>query len=162
VKLTGRRDIKLRYRTGYLYEREPATLKERFHQAIWRPQDVSDIALSAVPENTERGASLKLTIDATDVEMAQAGDRWTDKLDIFLVERDDAALHAKYTSHSLGLRLLPATYQQALREGIPIEQPIPDKPPAGSYRIVVIDENSGRMGSVTIPASAIASHPVHD
>lgn len=152
VKLAGRRDIKLRYRTGYLYEKEPASPKERFRQAIWQAQDVNDIALTATPANT---AGINLNIAASDLGIAQANDRWIDKLDIFLVERDDAALRAKVTGRSLVLRLLPATYQKVLREGIPVEQPLPDKTAAGSLRIVVVDENSGRMGSVTIPVSAL-------
>jgi len=32
-------------------------------------------------------------------------------------------------------------------------------PGVGSVRIVVLDENSGRMGSVTIPVAAITSKP---
>ena len=155
VKLAGRRDVKLRYRTGYLYEKEPVTLKERFQRAIWQPHDGNDIALTATPDRIGQAAALKLTIAATDLEIAQKGDRWTDRVDIFLVERDDAALYAKYTSHTLGLRLLPATYQKALRDGIQVDQPLPAKSTGGSYRIVVIDENSGRMGSVTVPASAL-------
>ena len=157
VKLTARRDVRLRYRTGYLYQKEPATLKDRFQQAIWQPQDVNDIGLTALSAPGAATASLKVSITATDLEIAQTGDRWTDKLDIFLVERDDAALHAKYTGRTLGLTLLPATYQKVLHDGIALEQPLPIKPSAGSYRIVVVDENSGRMGSVTIPVSAVAA-----
>jgi VWFA-related protein len=152
VKLTGRHDLTLRYRTGYLYEKEPATLKERFRQAVWKPGDVNDIALMATSDSTAGPAALRLTIAATDLEMAQAGDRWTDTLDIFLVERDDAAVHAKFNGRTLGLRLQPATYQKVLREGIVVDQPLPEKPNSGSFRIIVVDENSSRMGSLTIPA----------
>jgi hypothetical protein len=152
VKLAGRRDVKLRYRTGYLYEKEPATLKERFQRAIWQAQDVNEIALTAAPAPS---SGVNLTIAATDLDMAQANDRWTDKLDIFLAERDDASQRARVTGHSLVLHLLPATYQKALREGIPVQQPLPGKAAGGSLRIVVVDENSGRIGSVTIPASAV-------
>ena len=70
-------------------------------------------------------------------------------------ERDDAALRAKFSSPTLALRLFPATDEKVLREGIPVEQPLPQKPGTGSFRIVVVDENSGRMGAVTIPASAL-------
>jgi hypothetical protein len=51
VKLAGRRGVTLRYRTGYLYSKDPAALMDRFRQAIWRPLplDVSEIAISARP-----------------------------------------------------------------------------------------------------------------
>ena len=35
VKLAAKRDLRLRYRTGYLYAKDPASLKDRFKQAIW-------------------------------------------------------------------------------------------------------------------------------
>ncbi len=155
VKLTGRRDLKLRYRTGYLYEQEPATLKDRFRQAIFQPRDLNDIALTATLESPGKAAHLKLTIAVTDLEMAQSGDRWTDKLDIFLVQRDDAALHAKSTGRTLALNLLSTTYQRALGEGIVVDQPLPAKVAAGSLRILVVDENSRRIGSLTLPSSAL-------
>ena len=151
VKLTGRRNLTLRYRTGYLYETEPATAKERFHRAVWQPRDLNEIALTATPSGPASERSLKLNIAATDLEMAQAGNRWTDKLDIFLIERNDMAFRAKFNERTLGLRLLPATYQKALREGILIDQPLPAKSEAGTFRIIVVDENSGRMGTVTVP-----------
>ena len=53
------------------------------------------------------------------------------------------------------MRLKPATYAKLLQDGIPFDQYIEKRPDAGSVRIVVVDENSGRMGSVTVPAAAL-------
>jgi hypothetical protein len=71
------------------------------------------------------------------------------------VQREVSGTKAHITGQTLGLRLKPATYQQYLHDGIPFSQAIEAGPGIGSVRIVVLDENSGRMGSVTIPASAI-------
>jgi hypothetical protein len=51
--------------------------------------------------------------------------------------------------------LKQATYAKLLQEGIPFDQFVEKKQDTGSVRIVVVDENSGRMGSVTIPAAAL-------
>ncbi|MDR3727722.1 MAG: VWA domain-containing protein [Terracidiphilus sp.] len=155
VKLTGRRDLTLRYRTGYQYNKEPATLKDRFRQAVWQPADITEIVLTANPVLAAKGATLKLNIAATDLDLAQQGALWTGKLDIFLIERDDASLHAKVTGQTLGLRLRPATYERLMHEGIPFDMSVQPKPDTGSVRMVVVDENSGRMGSVTVPAAAL-------
>jgi len=155
VKPAARHDLTLRYRTGYLYDKEPATLKQRFQRAVWQPRYANDIALTAVALGSAPNRVLKINVAATDLEMAQTGEFWTDKLDIFLIERDDDTLHAKVTGHTLGLRLHPATYQKVLHEGIPFDQPSPFKPGAGSVRVIVVDENSGRMGSVTLPAQGL-------
>lgn len=158
VKVAGRRDVTARYRTGYLYEKEPATLKERFQNAVWHPADQSEIALTATPAHSAKPASLKLNIAATDLALAEQAGFWMDKLDIFLVQRDDAMLHAKLDGQTLGLRLKPSTYERVLKEGISVDEPIKSVPANGALRIVVVDENTGKIGTVTIPASAFANH----
>jgi hypothetical protein len=155
VKLTSRRDITLRYRTGYLYEKEPATLKERFQNAVWRPADFSEIALTATPAPNSNPAAVKLNVAATDLALAQQAGLWMDKLDIFLVQRDDALFHAKIDGETLAMRLKPATYEKVLKDGIDVDQQIKTIPDTGALRIVVIDENTGRIGTITLPASAL-------
>ena len=159
IKLVGKRDVALRYRNGYEYDKEPATLKERIRQAIWQPTDVAQIAISAIPQADSNGSLLRLNIAATDLALAQQADRWTDKLDIFLIARDDAALHAKIAGQTVGLRLHSATYQKILRDGLTFDERIETTVLAGSLRVIVVDQNSGRMGSITVPATAIKSKP---
>ena len=122
VRVATRRGVTLRYRTGYLYAKEPATLKDRFEQAIWQPLDATEIAISAHPGAASSGAALTLRIAATDVSLTQQGDRWIGKLDIFLVQRDDTGIHARVNGQSLVLRLKPATWQKLLSDGIPFDQ----------------------------------------
>ncbi len=155
VKLTSRRGVTLRYRTGYLFAREPSTLKERFQQEVWRPVDAGEIAVSADIARAGGSASVKLNIAGSDLGMQQQADRWMDKLDIFFIQRDDAGLHASLDGQTLGLRLKPATYQNVLAKGVPFEHAVAMQPGMGSLRVLVVDENSGRMGSVTIPGDSI-------
>ncbi len=151
VQLTTRRDIKLRYRTGYQYTRESTILKDRFRQVIWQPLDASEIGLSAQPVAASEGTTLKLSIAASDLDLKQQGGLWSDTLDVFLVRRDDTGLSAKVTGQTLRLLLKLATYNRLLREGVDFDQFVAADQKAGSVRIVVVDENSGRMGSVTLP-----------
>jgi VWFA-related protein len=156
VKLSARqRGLTLRYRTGYLYTREPATLKERFHEAVWRPVDANELALTAKVVLADTGANLQINIAAGDLSLVRQADRWTDKLDVFFIQRDDAGLHAQVEGKTLGLRLMPSTYQRLLPTGISFEHFVHLQPETASLRVVVVDENSGRMGSVTIPAPAM-------
>ena len=156
VKLPGRKDVKLRYRTGFFYREQPSTIKDRFRDAILEPEDATGIALTADPVPGSNGRTVKLAIAATDLAIAQKDAFWTDKLDVYLVQREVSGAKARVTGQTLRLRLSPATYQKYLREGIPFNQTLEAGPDVGSVRIVVLDENSGRMGSVTIPAAAIA------
>jgi len=56
---------------------------------------------------------------------------------------------------TLGLQLKSSTYQGLLSEGVPFEHFVQLKPGMDSLRVLVVDENSGRMGSVTIPTVAM-------
>ena len=154
VNLPARHGVTLRYRTGYQYATEPATLKERFQRAIWQSLDAIEIAIRVNPAPASEGATLKLNIATGDVALKQQDNRWVGKLDVFLVQRDDEGLHARVTGQTMRLTLKQATYERLLQEGIPFEQFIAKPPQTGSLRMIVVDENSGRMGSVTVPSSA--------
>jgi VWFA-related protein len=156
VKLTGKqRGLTLRYRTGYLYTKEAGTLKERFQQAVWLPVDANQVAVTAKVVSMEAGADVKIEIAAGDLGLAESAERWTGKLDIFFIQRDDAGLRAQVEGQTLGLRLKSSTYQNLLSSGVPYERFVQMKPATASLRVLVVDENTGRMGSVTIPASAL-------
>jgi len=155
VKLIGKqRGLTLRYRTGYLYTKEPATLKDRFQQAVWQPADANELTVTTKVLGMEQRANLKLNIAAGGLDVEQQSERWMDKLDVFFIQRDDAGLHAQVEGQTLGLRLKSSTYQKLLSTGIPYEHLVQLQPGTASLRILVVDRNSGRMGSVTIPVSA--------
>jgi VWFA-related protein len=159
VKLASRRDVTLRYRTGYKYDKEPTTLKERFSQAVWQPVDAGEISVSTKPITDAAGRALRITVAGADLDLAEQSALYTGKLDIFLVKRDEEGLHAKVSGKTVGLRLKPATYQKALNEGLTFDERIESKVDAGSLRVVVVDVNSGRIGSVTVPSTALEGRP---
>ncbi len=155
VKMVGRRDVVLRYRTGYKYDKEPMSLKDRFAQAVWEPLDASEIGVSTKAITDAAGHALRVTVAGTDLDLSQQSAVWMGKLDIFLVQRDATGQHAKVTGKTVGLRLQPATYQRAINEGLMFDERIDSTPVTGSLRVVVVDVNSGRMGSVTVPTAAL-------
>ncbi len=158
VKLAGHKDAVLRYRTGYQYDAEPTTLKDRFKRAIWEAADASEIAVSTKEISDAKGKALRVTVAGSDLSLSQQNALWMGKLDIFLVERDDVGEHATVSGQTVGLRLKPATYQRAMSEGLTFDERIDSKPASGtSLRVVVVDVNSGRIGSVTVPASALVA-----
>lgn len=159
VEVQGRNGIALHYRTGYFYAKEPATMKERFQQAVWQPADINEIAITATAQSDAQGRLLRLSVAEAGLALEKDGDRWTDKLDIFLVERDDADWHAKVSGVVEALRMLPATYEQTMRDGLTFNERIPSLPAAGVVRVVIVDENSGRMGTITVQPSAFGGNP---
>lgn len=158
VTLPARNDVKLRYRSGYLYSKEPASLKERFAQILWQPFDASEIRIAAHRAHATGGAAIILRIDAHDVGLSESVDRHTGKLDVFLVKRDDTGARAMVKEQSLAFNLSADGYQRVMRDGIPFQQYIDQTQNGESVRMIVVDETSGRIGSITLPAEVDASH----
>jgi VWFA-related protein len=159
VKLVGRRDVTLRYRTGYKYDKEPTTLKDRFKQAIWQPADASEIAVKARPVTDAAGNALRITVAGTDLDLAQQNALWMGKLDIFMVRRDEEGQRAAVSGKTVGLRLKQPTYEKAINEGLTFDERLEAKLDGGSLRVIVVDGNSGRIGSVTVPTTALGTKP---
>ncbi len=156
VKLAAvRKGVAVRYRTGYLYSKEPATLKERFQQAVWLPVDANQLAVTAQPTAFQGSLHVKIDINVGDLALEQKLGLWSGKVDVFLVLSDDAGVHAQIEGKRLGLELKPTTLQDLLKNGLSFERNVQLKPTITSLRVLVVDENSGRMGSVTIPAASL-------
>ena len=151
VTLPARHNVTLRYRTGYLYSQEPASLKERFAQMLWQPFDASDIAITARRAPAAGGAAITLNIAAADIGLVKKNDRWVGKVDVFLVKRDDTGVGAMVKQQTLALNLSQPTYEKVMRDGLPFQQYLDDRQKSESVRTIVVDENSGRMGSITLP-----------
>jgi len=157
VKMAGKKGVTLRYRAGYVYTKEATTLKDRFRAAIWRPLDTSEIGVTAEAEASGAMTQVKVNTTAADLGMEERGGRWMDKLDIFFIQRDDSGLHAQVEGQTLGLRLKSSTYQNLLAKGVPFEGAVAMRKGMSSIRVLVVDENSGRMGSVTIPSGVVTA-----
>jgi VWFA-related protein len=162
VRIPSRKDVKLRYRSGYLYSENASTTKDRFQQAIWSPRDATGIALTAEAVTAADSASgkgiVKLRIALPGLALQQQGGppvRWTDQLYIFVAERDDAAQKAAVSGDTLLLTLKQATYDSGMPAGIPYHRNVDPKSKLGSVRVIVVDGNSGKIGSVTLPSSAL-------
>ena len=112
------------------------------------------IALSATPTQSAGRPALHLNISARDLAFQLQAGLQTDMVYIFLVGRDDAALQAHVNGQTLALRLHPETYESTLRDGITFDQAISLKEEDDSIRVIVIDGNNDRLGSITLPASS--------
>jgi VWFA-related protein len=147
---TMRAGVTLRYRTGYQYSKEPATLKERFRKAVWEAGDGTEIGLTA----TMAGKDLDVRIAGSDLALAEQGGRWTGTVDVFVVTREKGGLHASATGQRMGLKLKASTYAESVKEGIPVREPLSGTGTADSVRVIVVDEGSGRMGWITLQPTA--------
>jgi VWFA-related protein len=161
LKAPTRKNVVLRYRSGYTYSEEAPSLQQRFQQAVWSPQDAAGIELTAQAvsaADSDSGKSMvRLRIGFPALAFRQQNGRRIDNLYIFVAERDDATQNAQVSGESLRLSLKQATYDTAMPAGIPYHRDVQPRSKLGSVRIVVVDGNSGKIGTITLPASAF--HP---
>jgi VWFA-related protein len=157
VKVAGRKDVKLRYRSGYLYNEVSTDTMQRMQQMIWNPQDATGVAFTvqAFPADAAGAGNVKLRISFPGIALEKHDDRWTDQLYIFVAQRDEATQQADVSGETLGLSLKQATYDSGLPAGIPYRHAVAPKSKFGSVRVIVVDSNSGKMGTVTVPYSAL-------
>jgi hypothetical protein len=121
--------------------------------AVNRDGEMSDIAVSAAMAPAETGLTVKVSIAAANVGMHQEDGRWMGKLEIALIQR--GGTRDRVDNLTLNLRLKPETRQRMLTEGIPFQYTLDMQSGMTSMRILVLDEITGRLGSVTIPSSAL-------
>ena len=165
LKIPSRKDVKLRYRTGYLYTEEATSTRQRFQQAVWSPEDATAIPLTAqavaAADSASGSPTIKLRIAFPGLALEQNSGhdstRWTDQLYIFVAQRDDAAQKATVSGDTLRLSLKQASYESGMPAGIPYQHAVEVQSKLGTVRVIVVDGNSGKMGSVTLPSSAF--HP---
>jgi hypothetical protein len=144
-----------------MYSEEAPSVQQRFQQAVWSPQDAAGIELTAQAvsaADSDSGKSVvRLRIGFPALAFRQENGRWTDNLYVFVAERDDATQSAQVSGETLRLSLKQATYDAAMPAGIPYHRDVEPRSKLGSVRIVVVDGNSGKIGTITLPASAF--HP---
>ena len=157
VKLVGHHDATLRFRSGYQYDNEPSTLKERFAQTVWQPVDAGEIGVSAKVISDAEGSALRVTVAGSDLVLRRGDSVWLGKLDIFLVDRDQGALRARVLGLTVGLRLKQATYDRAMKQGLTFDERLKTRQMGESLRVIVVDTASGRIGSVTVPSAALVA-----
>lgn len=155
LAVPNRKGIRLQYRTGYLYRRQPDSIRDQFRQALWSAADVTDLPLRATPANDAKGLLLKVVVGPEELSPVPGGNRWNDFLDIFVVSRDDVRRSAQVQGERVALHLRDATWQKVQQQGLAFNQLLNAPPSTGTLRLIVIDEHSGKLGSLTIPASSL-------
>lgn len=157
LAVPGHKGVHLQYRTGYLYRKQPLAIRDQFRQALWSAADVSDLPLQATPAADAQGLLLKVIVGPGDLSPVLGGNRWNDFLDIFLVSRDEVRRTAQVQGERVALHLRDATWQKVQHQGLAFDQRLTAPPSTGTLRLIAIDERSGKLGSLTIPASSFTA-----
>ena len=91
------------------------------------------------------------TIKANDVTLQKQQDRWTGAISMAVGVRDKDGKELFHKAETANLRFVQSSYDGIQQNGMTISGQVPLKPGAEQLRIVVRDDTSGNIGSITVP-----------
>jgi VWFA-related protein len=166
VKVDGH-DVEVHARNGYFAIADIASASQlaarRLADAVSSPLDATEIAFDvqadAIDASGARQLKLKITFDPNQFHFQQQSDRWTDNLAEVWAEFDAEGKKVDAHSQAVNLKPLTADYQQFLRKPFSYSETVAIAKGAERLRFVLRDENSGAIGSITIPLMRLFSAP---
>lgn len=159
VKVEGRGGMDVRYRKGYFdFQDKPADEKVRqaeIRDAVWSPLDSSALGVVVQTRRTDKPApnsmEMIVYVDPTGIGLTPKGDRMSGKIDVFFVQKNDRGREFNGKDDGIDLNLSKANYETMMHNGFSYHQVVPLVAQATQLRIIVRDNASGTIGSVTIP-----------
>ena len=158
-----RRGVDVRHRKGYfaIPAAAPAPAADRaaaMFDALSAPLDASAIGLTArVSPASGGGVTLTIRVDPDGIRLEGEGDRWEGRVAIAIAQGlPDGRLFDSLNT-VVPLRFDAATRERLLDEGLSLTRTIDIRLDAHQIRIAVMDPPTGRIGTVTIPASSARS-----
>jgi len=152
VKVKERPKITLLYRPGYLDARPEDNIEKELSDALWSPLDASGIGLTAnLSPSKSGGCEVRVVIDAGVLTLLHKEDRWTGKIDVSMVQKDEEGALYDREDQNIVPNVPAKTYRDMLDHGFTYNHTFSRIPNATQLRVVVHDQGSGNLGSVTVP-----------
>jgi VWFA-related protein len=153
-----RKGVRIQARTGY-YAGDDSTQTDTqpaLDSAISTNFDAAEIGLRATISNDRRYTQIEhfnLHIDANDLALPRQGSQYIAQLQIaiisYLANGDHDSQIRQFNSHYTA-----AERDQALKDGIEVNQDVRVEADARKVRFIVLDRESKALGSVTLPVNA--------
>jgi VWFA-related protein len=152
VKVPGKPDVTVRFRRGYIDARESPDPEAQLRDAVQSPLDANTIALTAeLIAGDDGGYDVKLNIGVGDLDLRQDDSgHWQGRIHVVLANRDKVGQPLDHRDDTLQLDLKPDRYEAMRKSGLPYHRAFQPELRASSLRVVIRDE-AGNLGSVTIP-----------
>ncbi len=160
VHVTTDRKAKLVWKQRYyaIPDTRPVTARQQGAAlaAFQSPFDMSDIGIRAIVTPAAapaKGVHLQLQIQTADVMFREDAGKFAGGLILLLSDRGPSGPLGDPSVSDFTLNLTPEQHAAALKGGIPVVQDHPLKDGTQKVRVIVLDQNSSVVGSLTVPAS---------
>ncbi len=156
--ICSHKDVRLLVEPGYYAmfpQPNPADMQRMdFEIALRSPFDATDIGLraSAAPDPTApQKTRFDIHIDAADLLLHQGPDHRTGKIALLFANYGASGLQQPANPFTIDVSLTPEQYETAKRGGLEFHQSMATAADVRKVRVIVVDEELGAAGSVTLP-----------
>lgn len=154
----GRNGVKLQLRERYYAvadSRQPIErMKAALMEAFQSPGDMSEIGLRAklAPLGEGKaGVHLEIRIDPSDLRLQEQGGKYSGALYCLISDRNGSAPLGEPSVLDLKPELTADQYKSVIKDGLLLPQDHPISDAVKQVRVIVLDQNTNAVGSVTFP-----------
>jgi VWFA-related protein len=154
--------VTLRYKEGY-YSETPGRLKadERrtaAEQALTGIMDATAIPIAASATRARNTLKLLIALRPATLAMEKKGGRWRGAIEFAMrFAKENGAQSGAGTLRKVEFNLTQTRWDAALRDGLVFSRTIEVPKDAKSLRVLVRDNSSGEIGTLTIPLDQVAA-----
>ena len=157
LKVKARKGDDVRYRRGYFATPLPATQTAGtiLTDVALGPVDATGIGLTATltPEPSAPGTYLMaLGMDLNTLRLEEKNGKWSGGINVGIIQQGAEGKVLDSTANSIGLNITPENRQKLMKEGLTMRVAITPVPGLAQIRAAVMDQTSGNVGSLRIPA----------
>jgi len=161
----------LRYRRGYFATQETPNTREKasaaLHDAVVSPLDATNLGIVITATRvsqrvSNRSLQLQIALDPKQFLWQEAGDHFTDSLDLLYTQRESSGMILRAESQHLELNFNREQYQRLVQTGLTLQQTIPMQSSTTELRVAVRDAGPAAVGSVTIPVKNLMASDAPD
>jgi VWFA-related protein len=153
-----RKGVKLQVRTRYYAVGDSRPVADRMKAALMAafqsPSDVSDIGLRtkiAPMEGDKKGVHMDIRINASDILMRESGGKFTGAVYLLISDRGPSGPLGEPSLTNYPFELTAEQHALVMKEGMPLPQDHPTTDAVQQVRILLLDQNTNEVGSLTIP-----------
>jgi VWFA-related protein len=150
--------IKLQVRERYYAATTTQTPQERMKAvlmtAFQSPSDVAEIGLRAkiAPlEGDKKGVHMDIVINPSDILVRDQGGKYSVGLYLLISDQGPSGPLGEPSVASINPELTSAQHDMMMKDGFPIPQDHPLSDAVQRVRVIVLDQNTNAVGSVTFP-----------
>ncbi|MHB8655243.1 MAG: VWA domain-containing protein [Terriglobia bacterium] len=157
--------LRLQYRDGYsaLPEEPPASPagKKALDAAILSPLDATAVACVVkpialkTPPGQPPAVEMQYWVDARNITLTPAADGWQGSITLVAAEIGSRGESLKAVSHLISFHVTPAKREDFLASGVRFNELVPIVPNAERIRVVVRDDPTGTLGSLSVPIGRV-------